>query len=85
VSWLSFGIGDFLGRQNLDGHEPVQVRISGFVHDAHAAAAERFENLVMQECSSIMTNSSLGTRVKLYSGSEFDGLNARADVTHVRH
>jgi hypothetical protein len=28
---LSLGIGDFLGRQNLDGDEPVQVRVPGLV------------------------------------------------------
>ena len=35
---LSFGIGDFLGRENLDGDEPVQVRVPGLVYNAHAAA-----------------------------------------------
>ena len=28
---LSFGIGDFLGRENFDGDEPVQVRVAGLV------------------------------------------------------
>jgi len=39
----------FLRRQNLYCNEPVQVRIAGFVHYDHAAAAERFDDFVMQE------------------------------------
>src|SRR5438445_2918580 len=49
---LSFRISNFLGGQNLNGHEPVQVRIPGLVHDTHAAAPKGFEDLVMLEGTS---------------------------------
>src|SRR5713101_2624732 len=49
---LSFRIGDFLGRENLDGDEPVQVRVPSLVHHAHAAAPQGFNDLVVLEGAS---------------------------------
>jgi hypothetical protein len=68
---LSLGIGDFLGRQNLDGDEPVQVRVPGLVHHAHSAVAERFDDMIVQDgASDHGTKRIFGTRVKLYRGGE---------------
>ena len=75
---LSFGIGDFLGRENFDGDEPVQVRVAGLVHQTRPTAAERFEDLIVQDgASDHGTTRNFGMRVKLIRGNEFDGLNAR--------
>src|SRR5439155_26080995 len=47
-----YGIRDFLGRENLDGHESAQMRVAGLVHHAHTAASQGFDNLVMQDGAS---------------------------------
>ena len=37
---IALGVLDPLGRQDLDRHGPVEMRVSGFVYHAHAAAAQ---------------------------------------------
>ena len=61
--------------QNLDGDEPVQVRVPGLVDYAHAAAAESFDDLVMQDGASDhgITRIS-GVRVRLYRGKPVEWL-----------
>jgi hypothetical protein len=49
ISSLAPWVGHPLRRQDLDGDKPVQVRVAGLVHDAHAALAELLGNLVMQQ------------------------------------
>lgn len=53
ASWmkrgLARGIGDLLRRQDLEGHEAVQVRVAGLIDDAHAAFAELVEDLIVQQ------------------------------------
>src|SRR5882724_10802598 len=76
---LAFRISDFLGRKNLDGDEPVQVSVSGFVHHAHPAAPKGFDNLVMQDgASDHGATRMFDTRVKLYRGSEPTGSTVQA-------
>ena len=38
------GFGDLLRRQDLQGDDPVELGLAGLVNDAHAAAAEAFED-----------------------------------------
>jgi hypothetical protein len=38
--------GDF-GREEFEGHEAVELGVFGFVHDAHSAAAEFFEDTIV--------------------------------------
>src|SRR6266480_3110342 len=49
-----------------------------FVHQTRPTAAERFEDLIVQDgASDHGTTRNFGMRVKLIRGNEFDGLNAR--------
>jgi hypothetical protein len=41
------GVGELLWWQHLDGHEAVEMRVTGFVHHARVALAELLNNLVM--------------------------------------
>ena len=43
------GTADSVGGKHLQGDEPVQTRVTGLVDDAHAALAEDFDDLVVQE------------------------------------
>jgi hypothetical protein len=48
---LALGIGDEVGRQNLESDLAVQLGVHGTVDDAHAAAAQLIEDLVMRKRS----------------------------------
>src|SRR5262245_19215338 len=42
-----------LGRKDFDGHESIQARIAGFIDFAHGAGAQRREDHVRAETSSL--------------------------------
>ena len=46
---LAAGIGDFVGRQNLDCHAAIQMGVVSLVDDTHAAFAELFDNSIMRQ------------------------------------
>ena len=43
------GVLDAIAREHLEGHEPVQARVPGLVHGAHAPLAEDLDDLVVQQ------------------------------------
>ena len=45
---LAVGVGDLVGRQNLDRDKAVQLRIAGLVDDAHTALAQLLDDLVVR-------------------------------------
>ena len=42
---LAVRIGDLRRRQNLEGHDAIQLPVAGFVDHAHAAFAERLDDV----------------------------------------
>ena len=46
-----FGIGRHLRRQNLEGHEAIELRIAGADHRRHAAHADWFDQFKMGQAS----------------------------------
>src|SRR4030042_1006999 len=46
---LALGVGDLVGRQDLDGDGPVEMGIDGLVDGTHAALADLLDDPVMQE------------------------------------
>ncbi len=61
-TFLANRIGDFLSRQDLDGDEPVQVGITGLIHNAHAALAELVEDFVVGDALADHRHSITGER-----------------------
>ena len=46
---LSIGIGDLVGRQDLEGHDAAQMRVASPVDDTHPALAQlRFDLVAIQ-------------------------------------
>ena len=46
---LALGIGGFIGRQDLDRYDPVEVGVRRLVDDAHAAFADLLRDVVMKQ------------------------------------
>lgn len=47
------GIGSHAGGERFDGDEAIEARVAGFVDFAHAAGADSFEELVLEDGSRI--------------------------------
>ena len=45
---LRLGVARELGRQELEGHDALELRVLGLVDDPHPALAELLENLVVR-------------------------------------